>query len=353
MSDIPEAIGEIAQGALSARAVEPAAGEGERHTHETACLNCGTMLLGSHCHACGQAAHVHRTLGAFFHDLLHGVVHFEGKLWRTLPLLAWQPGRLTREYIDGRRASYISPVALFLCVVFLTFALFSVISPPVTVNRAAPAAAQSELAAERDKVEQQIARLEARRDAARAAGEPVAGIEKELADLRTATTTIAAIEQRDLASAIKFGDGARDNPTVAAIVHAVNKVRANPALFAYKIQSTAYKFSWLLIPISVPFVWLLFPFSRRFHLYDHTVFVTYSIAFVTILLGLQSLGAVWNWNWLAILPGIYVPLHMYRHLRGTYGVTRFGAIWRTAALGLFACIALATFITLLVLMAVK
>ena len=43
----------------------------------------------------------------------------------ALPLLALQPGKLTREYIDGRRASYVSPIALFLFVVFLTFAVFN------------------------------------------------------------------------------------------------------------------------------------------------------------------------------------------------------------------------------------
>ena len=68
---------------------------------------------------------MHRTLGAFFHDLVHGVLHFEGKLWRTLPLLAWQPGKLTRDYIDGQRARYISPIALFLFTIFITFALIS------------------------------------------------------------------------------------------------------------------------------------------------------------------------------------------------------------------------------------
>ena len=35
---------------------------------------------------------------------LHGVLHFEGKIWHTLPLLAWRPGELTRRYIDGQRA---------------------------------------------------------------------------------------------------------------------------------------------------------------------------------------------------------------------------------------------------------
>ena len=86
MDDVAEATGTAAQGGLLARTAEreelgsPAA---KGHTDGTACLNCGTDLLGPHCHQCGQNAHVHRTLSAFFHDLLHGVLHFEGKIWRT------------------------------------------------------------------------------------------------------------------------------------------------------------------------------------------------------------------------------------------------------------------------------
>ena len=99
--DLGEGVADIATGAMAARAVEPRAGEGATgeggHTQEGACLNCGTPLAGPHCHGCGQRAHVHRTLRAFFHDLLHGVLHFEGKTWRTLPLLLWKPGQLTRE----------------------------------------------------------------------------------------------------------------------------------------------------------------------------------------------------------------------------------------------------------------
>ena len=60
-----------------------------------------------------------RTLSAFWHDLLHGVFHFEGKIWRTLPMLAWRPGVLTRSYIEGKRATYVSPIALFLFSAFL------------------------------------------------------------------------------------------------------------------------------------------------------------------------------------------------------------------------------------------
>ena len=68
-----------------------------------------------------------------------------------------------------------------------------------------------------------------------------------------------------------------------AVEQAWERARANPQLAIYKLQTAAYKFSWLLIPLSLPFLWLLFPFSRRFRLYDHTVFVTYSLSFMTLL----------------------------------------------------------------------
>src|SRR5687768_4162027 len=124
-----ESVGEAVTGGLAARAVEPAAGEGKGEG-EGACLNCGTDLVGPYCHRCGQAGHVHRTLTAFWHDLAHSVVHFDGKLWRTLPLLAWRPGELTRRYVAGERARFVSPMALFLFSVFLMFAVFSSIGGP-------------------------------------------------------------------------------------------------------------------------------------------------------------------------------------------------------------------------------
>ena len=58
----------------------------------------------------------------------------------------------------------------------------------------------------------------------------------------------------------------------------------------YKLQANGYKFSWLLIPISVPFVWLLFAWKRHFRAYDHAIFVTYSIAFMSLFFIALSLA---------------------------------------------------------------
>src|SRR5439155_7755576 len=59
-----------------------------------------------------QAAHLHRSLWHLGEELLHGLLHFDAKGWRTLPLLIGRPGLLTRRYIDGQRARYVSPLAL-------------------------------------------------------------------------------------------------------------------------------------------------------------------------------------------------------------------------------------------------
>src|SRR3954466_504937 len=156
-----EAIGDAVTGGVLGRAVEPGAGEAG-HTHEANCLNCGALLEGPYCHDCGQHAHVHRTLGAFFHDFLHGVLHFEGKIWRTLPLLAWKPGELTRRYIDGQRASFVSPIALFLFCVFLTFAVMGLTGSRMLGSKSA-AETRKDMTSEIQKDHQKIAQLEQRR----------------------------------------------------------------------------------------------------------------------------------------------------------------------------------------------
>lgn len=342
-------IGDIAQGALAARAVEPSHGEGVNrgHTHETACLNCGTALVGSHCHQCGQAAHVHKTLGAFFHDLLHGVFHFEGKIWRTLPLLAWQPGRLTREYIDGRRASYVSPIALFLFVVFLTFALFNAINGPIHVNPQTP----KEAAAALEEADAQIAKLERDKAAAEAKGEPIPGIDGQIVGARAARDGIANVAGATIKGANQVLEQDRIS-SFEPLNTAWRSAKQNPDLLIYKLQTNAYKYSWLLIPLSVPFIWLLFPFSRRFHLYDHTVFATYSLSFMLLLAAAVSLLMLWgSANWLAAVLFFYAPFHMYRQMRGTYGLSRFAAWWRTWFLALFALLVLALFAASLTLLA--
>jgi len=348
-----EAIGELAQGGLTARALEPAAGEpGEDgHTHESACLNCGTPLVGSHCHACGQRGHVHRTLGAFFHDLLHGVLHFEGKIWRTLPMLAWRPGQLTREYIDGRRASYVSPIALFLFTIFLMFAVVSALGADKalleSVDLDTSRATGQALEATNKELEQARERLDAEKDAddRERLTAQVARLEQQRRLIEAARGTGEEVQETQVTPA------ARETGAERRIVSAWQKAKENPQLLIYKLQTNAYKFSWLLIPISVPFVALTFLWRRRFGLYDHTIFTTYSITFMIALAFAATLATYFVSGWLGFAILLYAPVHMYRQLRGTYALSRFSAFWRLIALSTFAWWAIAIFAGVLLAMA--
>ena len=89
------------------------------------CANCGTVLSGAYCHACGQSSHIHRSLLHMLEEVLHGIFHFDTKAWRTIPALILRPGHLTKDYIEGKRTSYVSPLALFLFLIFLMFFVFS------------------------------------------------------------------------------------------------------------------------------------------------------------------------------------------------------------------------------------
>jgi hypothetical protein len=337
-----EAVGEVINGAALARSVEPDSGRvaSDGHTRETACLNCATALVGDYCHACGQHAHVHRTLSAFLHDLLHGVFHFEGKVWNTLPRRAWRPGELTRAYIEGKRASFVSPMALFLFSVFLMFAVVSWMGGP-TINSPA---VNGGLTADAAKAEALATRLEGERAKAVAAGRPVAALDRKLSDARQEARLLRTMADRGVVEggALRISD---DVPKWLAepLTHAAH----NPELLLYKVRNNAYKYSWALIPISLPFMWLLFPFSRRFRLYDHMVFVTYSLAFMTLLVVVASLTGAAGWGAAAGLMMLIPPLHMYRQLKAAYGLTRFGALWRTLLLTVFALMAIGLFVALL------
>jgi hypothetical protein len=128
----------------------------------------------------------------------------------------------------------------------------------------------------------------------------------------------------------------------------VEHANRNPELLIYKLRNNAYKWSWALIPLSVPFLWLLFPFSRRFRLYDHMVFATYSLSFMTILVIVTTLVAAAGWNGAVALAMFVPPIHMFRQLKGAYGLTRVGALWRTVLLTLFAITAALLFVMMIV-----
>jgi hypothetical protein len=87
------------------------------------CQNCGEPLTGPFCATCGQHdIDYHRSVGPIIEDSLEGFLHFDGKFFKSVRWLFTRPGFLTKEFIAGRRVSYIHPLRLYIFASFLYFA---------------------------------------------------------------------------------------------------------------------------------------------------------------------------------------------------------------------------------------
>lgn len=116
----------------------PPATDAERLAHEvpTECLNCGAVLPGAFCPACGQKAEARRrSLGAMAREVGSDFLGLDGRLWRTLAALLVRPGHLTRAYLDGRRTRYLRPFRLYLSASLAFFFLLSLLDPTARLER--------------------------------------------------------------------------------------------------------------------------------------------------------------------------------------------------------------------------
>ncbi|MEO7917235.1 MAG: DUF3667 domain-containing protein [Dokdonella sp.] len=367
-----EAVGDAVTGGLIAHAVEPANGEGEAGTRGS-CLNCGAKLAGSFCHVCGQNGQLHRTIASFVHDLLHGVFHFEGKIWRTLPMLVFKPGELTRRYITGERVKFVSPLAMFLFCTFLMFAVVGSLAgemraPNINVDaKIAEIAKQPEAEIERKIATEQaaLAALRAQvRELDRGAADTKALdvqadlIEANIEELQTARDVFGGVAGTDTVKA----DGTKERFTLfggidtgwPALDRGIKSANENPNLFLYRMQTSAYKYSWLLIPISTPMVWLLFFWKRKYKFYDHLVFVTFSLTFMLLMVATLVVASAIGLSQAIVTPAAMIipPIHMFKQMRGAYASAWITALIRTFILIIFAFFALAIYLAILVALGV-
>src|SRR6478672_7835883 len=94
------------------------------HTAPSHCHNCGAATKGNFCADCGQETTLHvASAREFLHEFIGHYVALEGKLWKSLALLLFRPGRLTLEYIKGRRVRYVQPLRLYLTFSLIFFAV--------------------------------------------------------------------------------------------------------------------------------------------------------------------------------------------------------------------------------------
>ncbi|MFM8743743.1 MAG: DUF3667 domain-containing protein, partial [Cytophagales bacterium] len=98
---------------------------GERKQPNEFCLNCGTKLLDTFCHHCGQKDIPQRqTLGELWTNFISSFWSYEGKFFRTTKYLITKPGFLAQEYCAGKRESYYHPARMYVFISFVFFLAF-------------------------------------------------------------------------------------------------------------------------------------------------------------------------------------------------------------------------------------
>jgi hypothetical protein len=103
------------------------------------CGTCDAVLTGPFCHQCGEAQRHDGDLAVrhLLHDAVHEFTHVDGKIWRTIKALLVEPGRLTKEYWEGRRGLWIRPFRLYLTIYILHLLFLPNVAGPLALRFAA------------------------------------------------------------------------------------------------------------------------------------------------------------------------------------------------------------------------
>jgi len=146
------------------------------------------------------------------------------------------PGRLTRDYIAGRRASYVSPIARFLFATFLMFAMIQVTGSEADVFSGRPIG---------EAIGEHVSKLAILRHSA--------GNDVE----KASTSAIIAKLQRLRDDGLRYAPSDFDLEMPKISTHVgwldgmVERAIANPALLSERVEGYAHKYAWVLIPLLV------------------------------------------------------------------------------------------------------
>ena len=242
-----------------------------------ACPNCRTVLQGPWCYQCGQNGRdFHRSSFHLVGETFENFFHADGRVVRTLPRLLLGPAWLTRNYIEGRRAPQIPPLRLFLTMLLILFLAGSL--SPVSFH---PGTTE----AERVRAKQEL--------------------------------------QVDLGEGHKaLGEWLKER---------LPKLIDHPDAVTGAMGEWAHRFAFATLPISALLLSLIFVLRRDLYLFDHLIFSMHSLSFQGLLIALVVLGEHFTPLPFALLL-LVAPVHLFLHLRGTYGLSAAGTMIRMAVL---------------------
>ncbi len=268
------------------------------------CASCGASLSGEYCAVCGQRhePHIH-SMSHFAGEAFESITHADSRLWRTLWYLLAKPGRLTREFFDGKRAGYLPPFRLYLVI----SVVFFIIGPSEDSKIAIKDSEALELT-ESGEIRESGGDALINRNKSEGLNtikiEGLAAFCREFIDLPDSDNA-ARDHLRDNCRKVTQGDGRELGRNV---LHNLPR-----AMFVF-------------LPVLAFVMWLLYWKPKRYYV-EHLLFLVHNHAFVflgfSILLVLGRIPYVGDWiGWGWALGLLYMLWYLYRAQRVVYGQSR-------------------------------
>ena len=91
------------------------------------CKNCNQALnaVDNFCPNCGQKNIPKLDVKFLLGELFQTIFNLDSKVFRSLKYLIFKPGYLSKEYVGGKRVSYLAPIRIYLVLSFLFFFLYA------------------------------------------------------------------------------------------------------------------------------------------------------------------------------------------------------------------------------------
>ncbi|MEE4174996.1 MAG: DUF3667 domain-containing protein [Xanthomonadales bacterium] len=310
-----------------------------------ACLNCGTSLEGPFCHYCGQPdRNFLRFFPALLREFLSEALELDSRFTRTMKPLLFIPGRLTRDYLDGRRFRYTPPVRLYLFSSIIFFLLAAFLSSDAIEENVTFGGQGSGIQITAD-TEEDLARVEEALGAL--PPELRAQIDTDLSEAR-----VREREQEDFFSTqeIRFNDQPwhpEDNPVdfawlpdsmnawineeIGRSPEKAKRINENPRLIVREIFDILPATMFVLLPVVALIFKFWYLFSGHYYiehlilaLHNHSfVFVALIISLFLEALEMFAAGRGLGWleagaYWSSYIVGFWIPIYLVLSLRTVY-----------------------------------
>jgi hypothetical protein len=103
-----------------------------KYRKEHNCLNCSFPVEEHYCSRCGQPnLELNENFWQFISHSIAHYFHFDNKFFQTLVPLITKPGKVTLDYLAGKRARYINPISMY---IFVSIVYFLVVYAPKNQN---------------------------------------------------------------------------------------------------------------------------------------------------------------------------------------------------------------------------